>query len=157
MEKEINPSLANCFQQFEKSRKSLSLVSKLLARITIPVDFSKDISEEELVDYDALSSRFERTTEMMIKLFRSIENYEEAEKASSLRDCLNLMAKLDLIESPDEWMEIRILRNKISHDYLPEQLNILWQAISDFTPIIEKSIVQTNTFLATKQSKHLER
>ena len=151
MEKGMSHSLDNCFIQFEKAKKALSLVTKLLDRISLPIDIFDELSEKELINYDALSSRFERTTEMMMKLFRAIENHEEGGKIGSLRDCLNLMTKLSLIETPDEWMEIRILRNKISHDYLPEQLNALWLAIKDFTPVIEKSISQVDSFLNLKR------
>jgi len=44
------------------------------------------------------------------------------EDSDTLRDILNRMAKLELILSTELWLRMRDVRNRIVHDYLPEDI-----------------------------------
>jgi hypothetical protein len=74
--------------------------------------------------YDALASRFERLVEIALNsFFRSVELHQFGKKSESLRDRLLCMQKIGLVTSVELWMEMRDFRNRIAHDYLPEQLS----------------------------------
>lgn len=47
------------------------------------------------------------------------------------RDLLANMAKWGIIGDEDLWFRMRDLRNRIAHDYLPEQLRDIYAAIHD--------------------------
>ena len=86
---------------------------------------NKEYTPKELEPYDALSDRFIRAVESALKFFRSYEKLQFAENSETLRDLLLRMEKLHLVESMTMWMEMRDMRNRIVHDYLPEQIKEL--------------------------------
>jgi len=70
-----------------------------------------------------------RTVEVAIKFFRSYEYYLQAEQSQTLRDGLHQMEKLELITNIDIWIEMRDIRNRIVHDYLPDKMAEMYQLV----------------------------
>jgi len=112
----------------EKLLKTIVLIEASLKKLR-PYETNKIYSPEELEPYDAVSGRFIRAVEMGLKYFRSLEKYFYGENSDTLRDLLNRMEKLGFITSTDLWMEMREVRNRIVHDYLPEQIKALYDSI----------------------------
>ena len=52
-----------------------------------------------------------------------------AENSETIRDLLNRMEKLKFIDSVWIWMEMRNVRNKIVHEYLPEAIKEIYNSI----------------------------
>jgi hypothetical protein len=96
----------------------------------VPFDSKKKYSAKQLEPYDALSDGFIRAVESSIRFFRSHERSLYAEYSDSLRDLLNRMHKLDLITALTLWFEMRDLRNRLVHQYLPEQLEGFYALIT---------------------------
>lgn len=92
-------------------------------------DTGKWYTPKEREPYDALSDRFIRAIEICIKFFRSYEQLQYADSSETTRDLLNRMEKLRLISSTIKWIEMRELRNRIVHDYLPEQIKEMYDLI----------------------------
>jgi len=111
-----------------KCLKSIQLVEDSLKRV-VPYDSAIDYNSEQLEPYDALSSRFTRAVEQSIKYFRTFEKTHFAENAETIRDLFNRMEKVELISSTDLWMEMRDVRNRIVHDYLPEETEEIFNSI----------------------------
>ena len=86
-------------------------------------------SPQEREPYDALSDRFLRAFESSLKFFRTWERVREANVSETYRDLLLRMEKLGLISSLAEWITLRDLRNRVVHDYLPEELAAFYRAI----------------------------
>jgi hypothetical protein len=99
--------------------------------------------------YDALASRFERLVEIALNsFFRSVELHQFGKKSESLRDRLSCMQKIGLVTSVELWMEMRDFRNRIAHDYLPEQLVAMLNTIKDrFRSEIDLSITKCAAFM----------
>lgn len=95
-----------------------------------PFDVQRQYSADELEPYDAMSDRYLRAVEMAIRYFRTVERARLAIRSESYRDLLGNTAKWGLIADVDLWFRIRDLRNRIAHDYLPEHLQRIYQAIS---------------------------
>jgi hypothetical protein len=116
---------------FVKFEKALVLLKYSVQNLPeFDVNFVDD--PEKMIPFDALFSRFERLVEISIgKLFRSIEFFQQGSNASSVRERLSFMEKAQIISSVDTWMEIREFRNKIAHDYLPDQISQMHVAISN--------------------------
>ncbi len=93
--------------------------------------FEKDkkYTPKELEPYDALSDRFIRAVETCIKFFKTYELYLFAIPSDSFRDLLLNMEKQNIITSIGKWIDMRDIRNRIVHDYLPEQIKDIFDQI----------------------------
>jgi len=83
-----------------------------------------------LEPYDALTDRFIRAVECALRYFRSHELAEFGEQSDTTRTLLNRMEKLGLVSSANLWVAMRNVRNRIVHDYLPEQVAQMFDEIS---------------------------
>ncbi len=92
-------------------------------------DPSRTFTPDELEPYDALCDRFVRAVEVTLKFFRAYERYMYGEESDTVRDTLNRIVKLDLISEVELWMEMRTVRNRIGHVYLPDKLKELYDLI----------------------------
>lgn len=115
----------------EARKRALDALELLMASLSTvsPYDAAKPYTPSEREPYDALCDRYIRAVEICIKFFRTYERYLYAEISETLRDLLNRMEKLSVVESTLRWIEMRDLRNRIVHDYLPERLHEIYSLI----------------------------
>ena len=92
-------------------------------------DSHKNYTPKEREPYDALSDRFVRAVEISIKFFKSYEKYLYAENSETLRDLLGKMEKLKMVSSTELWIRMRDIRNRIVHEYLPDDLKEIYDLI----------------------------
>ncbi|MCP4986745.1 MAG: hypothetical protein GY928_12030, partial [Colwellia sp.] len=52
-----------------------------------------------------------------------------AEQSQTLRDGLHQMEKMEIISGIDIWLDMRDVRNKIVHDYIPEKVAEMYALI----------------------------
>jgi len=124
----MNNQKSLCKIEQKKAVNVISLVESSLSGIS-SFDLKQSRTPKELEPYDALSDRFIRAVEICLKFFRSYERYLYGENSETVRDLLNRMEKSDMIESTYLWMEMRDIRNRIVHDYLPEQIKKIYDLI----------------------------
>jgi len=93
-------------------------------------DAGRKYSPREQEPYDALCDRFIRAVEICLKFFRSYEKLLEGVNSDTVRDLLNKMEKSRLIESTGLWLEMRDVRNRIVHDYMPEDIERIYTSIA---------------------------
>lgn len=90
--------------------------------------------ENALTLFEALSSRFARTTDILIsKVYRAID-YAELQTPGSLIDAANRACQRGLADDLETIRELKDLRNSISHDYSPKELVVLFDEILKATP-----------------------
>ena len=119
-----------------------------------PFDPQRPYSPDELEPYDALVTRFERTIEVFLKFFRSVESFETAGTGSTVRDCLGLMCKVGLAEQVEMWMEMREVRNRIAHDYLPEKVQGIYRLLIDsYRPVIARAVAAARCYVDASRSR----
>jgi hypothetical protein len=111
-----------------KLRAALELVFASEATYT-PFSPGHSYSPQEREPYDALSDRFLRAFESSLKFFRTWERVREANVSDTFRDLLLRMEKVGLISGLSTWISLRDLRNRVVHDYLPDELAALYAAI----------------------------
>lgn len=133
-------------KQFEDVRRTKVLLEDSVSRFH-RFDPEKDYSSLELEFFDSLSFRFEKCVEITINFFRSMEIFLYAKTSETLRDRLLIMQKIDIIDDIDFWMEARLLRNRIAHTYLPEDVAEIYQEIFTNSPGIFKTIVAIENYL----------
>lgn len=122
--------------KIERLKKSIDAATKAInlvlhsARKLKHVSSIASFNADQLEPYDALVGRFERAVEVVLgRLSRSIDLYETAGTTETLRDRLGLMHKLGLVSNTEIWIEMREVRNKIAHEYLPEQVCRIYNEI----------------------------
>jgi hypothetical protein len=133
---------------FDKLASTYALLEDSLGRVR-PLQVSMLNDSLAMEPYDALASRFERLVEIALnRFFRSVELRQFGKKSDSLRDRILNMQKLGLVASVELWMEMREFRNRIAHDYLPEQLVVIFTAIQDrFYQELKHCILASRAFM----------
>ena len=94
--------------------------------------FDRDLVDDPVAmePFDALTSRFERLVELVLsKAVRSLEIHEMGASSPTLRDRVAHGVKRGWLSDVELWMEMREFRNRIAHDYLPDQLESIYGAI----------------------------
>ncbi|MCK4765445.1 MAG: nucleotidyltransferase substrate binding protein [Candidatus Aminicenantes bacterium] len=134
-------------KQFNDIEKAKELFSASVTKF-VPYDTDQYYTPDELEYYDSLAFRFEKCVELTINFFRSLELFLYAKQSDTLRDRLLKMQKINIIEDIDFWMESRLLRNKISHAYLPEEIKDIYQEIYDRSKEIFKTIDRIKDFIS---------
>ena len=118
----------------EKSRKSIAMLEASLQGYTV-FDAAREYSPKELEPYDAFADRFVRAVECSLRYMRSLEMVQFAEQSESTRSLLDRMEKLGVVSSAGLWMQMRNIRNRIVHDYLPQQVADMFELlVSKFGP-----------------------
>lgn len=90
--------------------------------------------EDALIEFEALTSRFARVTDMLIhKVYRAIDTVEFVE-GGTLIDVMNRADKRNLIDSVLEMRTLKDLRNDIAHEYIAERLQLLHEEVLQRAP-----------------------
>ena len=105
-----------------------------------PYDETKEYTPKEREPYDAFSDRFTRAVEICIKFFRSYEYYLFTVSSDTYRDLLQAMEKQEMISSVQLWVDMRDVRNRIVHEYLPAEIKEIYTLLtSDFADELMKT------------------
>ncbi|GFO54728.1 hypothetical protein GMSM_17350 [Geomonas sp. Red276] len=101
---------------------------------------------DELESFESLTSRFARLSDILIqKVFRLIDRLD-LETEGSIRDRINRAEKKDLIGSAEIFVEIRMLRNDIAHEYLREAIQELYVNVLSLTPALLDSVERVKKY-----------
>jgi len=117
---------------FSRAKKTLSHTHSVCKAI----GFKEVLSEDEVDRFEALSSKFARTTDIIIKQgFRLIFKLDLEEPAQTVRDAINRAEKKDLVTSASVFNAIVKARNRIAHDYVEaDDLSDIYSFALDNTP-----------------------
>lgn len=122
---------------------SLAQLEPSLIRLEQSYEFCRNLrgrdslSRSELVEADALTSRFARTSDILVKqVFRALDEVE-LEDSGSIIDRLNRAHKRGLFDDEAMGRTIRQLRNEIAHEY----------RISDYPKFLDEIIALTPPLL----------
>ncbi len=88
---------------------------------------------EELESFESFSGRFARLSDILIqKIFRLVDELD-LDTQGTIRDRINRAEKKGLIISSDVFIEIRMVRNDIAHEYLPEAIHDIFGKVLSLT------------------------
>jgi hypothetical protein len=94
------------------------------------------LTAADLDAFEALTSRYARVSDMILqKLFRGLDALE-LEDGGTLLDALNRAEKRGLLDSANDFREIRELRNEIAHEYAQENLRSLFDSVLEQGPAL---------------------
>ena len=126
-----------------KSLESLNLSVEKVSKI----ERKNEYAFEEMESFDSLTSKFGRTSDIFIqKIIRTIWALLH-ETHMPLIDVLNKSEKIGLIESADQLLEIRDIRNQIAHEYLPEAIQDLVPDVLELSKQLEFNIQKCQHFI----------
>lgn len=123
------PSVKKNLQSaIRKTKPALELLNASVSKVG-PIGSISKMDFEQLEPYDALCDRFIRAVESCIKFFKSYSKYSYGYIDDTFRSLCNSMEKQDIISSTDLWFEIRDIRNRIVHEYLPGEVEKIYNII----------------------------
>lgn len=92
---------------------------------------------DQLESWEALTSRFARCTDIFLsKYIRLMVLQKDPGFRGEMRDYLDKAEKNHMISNADDWMLVRELRNKISHEYTKEDLIKTLKEVLRFIPFV---------------------
>lgn len=110
------------------------------------IGIKEEYDDDELDKFESLTSRFARLDDILIqKIFRLIDELD-LDAVGTVRDRINRAEKKGLIDSADVFIEIRMLRNDIAHEYVPEEIIELFKKILKTTPLLLASVAKVEHY-----------
>ena len=123
---------------------------KLSLRKCESIGLKIDYTFEEQESMDSLTSKFARSSDIYTqKILRTIRKLLH-ESTVPFIDLVNNSEKNGIIQSADDLIDIRDLRNQISHEYIPEALQALIPEIFRLSILLLENIKTTEDFLVTR-------
>lgn len=102
---------------------------------------------DEQESLEALTARFARSADILTqKVLKSLFLILQ-ENIRTIIDAANLLEKLEIIESADDLLNIRELRNQIAHEYQESELNELYIEVLRYTPEIQNMTESLKKYL----------
>jgi len=137
-------NLIVCQKSVDNLIFTLNSVKKLFPLTAETLD---KLSPEFLEKLDAMTARFSRLQDLMgDRLFKSLALLE-SEPQQRFLDVLNLMEKRGIIPSSQQWIELRNIRNEISHGYIKDTA----QLAEMLTTIFNRAPELIENFQSVKQ------
>lgn len=154
-------------------KQLLKIEIKLLEDSTRMLKYSYDISYEigikeqytfeELDRFESLTSRFARTSDILIqKIFRLIDVIK-LEMPGTVIDRINRAEKRGLISSAEIFKDIRRLRNDIAHEYILSAIEEIYKKVLKLTPYLFESVEKVKQYInkyeqgATNQETYIDK
>ena len=98
---------------------------------------------EELESFESFTGRFARLSDILIqKIFRLVDELD-LDSQGTVRDRINRAEKKELIDSSDVFVEVRMVRNDIAHECLPEAIHDMFGKVLTLTPHLLDSVERT--------------
>jgi len=137
--------------------EELDLLEKAVVTLILSVDKCKkilskqgDYSFEDLESFDSLTSKFGRTSDILTqKVLRTVWMLLH-EPFVPFIDFMNHAEKIRLVKSAEKLIEIRDLRNQITHQYIPEAINELVPEVIELSAALIDNINFTKEFLSNR-------
>jgi hypothetical protein len=100
-----------------------------------------ELNNEELAFLDMVTTRFGKLQDIIgSKIFPLILDLLGENDALSFRDKLNRLEKLNIINDASWWMNLREIRNQITHDY-PDNYELLSMNFNKLIPFAKKLLI----------------
>ena len=112
------------------------------------IGIKESYEPEELESFESFTGRFARLSDILIqKIFRLVDELD-LDTQGTIRDRINRAEKKELIVSSDVFVEIRMVRNDIAHEYLPEAIHDIFGKVLLLTPHLLGGVERTIAYCA---------
>jgi hypothetical protein len=130
----------------ESIRLAATSLEKSLAKCAKLTPAPRQSFEDEET-FDALTSRFARTADILTQKVLKTTILLLREDAPTFVDRMNLCEKLGIIPSAQELISVRDLRNMIAHEYATENLLELYSDTVGASPTLLAAVSATTRFI----------
>lgn len=125
--------------QKRKLQKALQHLSYSYAKVQKLPTTIESLSDENLETWESFAARFSRVSDLFLTQYlRSLILADDPGFSGTLRDFVNQGEKLGIIDSAQEWMSIRELRNITAHEYSEEDLAAFFVKLREKCPKLLK-------------------
>ncbi len=136
-------------QDFGRLGKAVEMLKHSLQRCN-KIGIKPNYSLEELDQFESLTSRFARTSDIYThKIMRGVILILR-EEANTFIDRANLFEKLEISNAEDLKL-IRDLRNEISHEYRVDDITEIFEAVVEYCDKLIEVIQRTKAYLEKKK------
>jgi len=104
------------------------------------IKISDGLSYEEMETFEALTSRFARLSDIITQKVIRAFDILDLDDDGTVRDRINRAEKKGIITRADDFIDIRILRNEIAHEYKTEAIYSIFSKVLELTPILIASV-----------------
>ena len=112
------------------------------------IGIKESYEPEELESFESFTGRFARLSDILIqKIFRLVDELD-LDTQGTIRDRINRAEKKELIVSSDVFVEIRMVRKDIAHEYLPEAIHDIFGKVLLLTPHLLGGVERTIAYCA---------
>ena len=125
MTTENNQILINVLQQEWTQLKGSVQTLQQSSIKCFAIGIKEEYSFEEQESFDSLTSKFSRTSDLFTQKIIRTSWMLLHEPFVPFIDMMNLAEKISMINSADQMIEIRDMRNQIAHEYIPEAIRDL--------------------------------
>jgi len=120
---------------------------------TSAIELKTKYATEEFDKLENLTSRYARTTDMLVnKVLRSIDTVE-SEDIGTIIDTMNRAEKRGIVSSAELLHTIKDLRNNIVHEYKISEITRFFADVKKYTPLLLDIIKNVNVYC----EKYLEK
>lgn len=110
------------------------------------IGIKEEYSFEELDKFESFTGRFARLSDLLIqKIFRLIDDID-LEASGTIRDRINRAEKKELVESADDFIEIRVVRNQVAHEYIQDEIQELFEKVLEYAPHLMDSVKRVKKY-----------
>lgn len=147
-----SPVKALLIANLELLKKSVIYLEYSFNRCKL-IGIKTDYTMSELNEFEALSGRFSRSSDILTqKVLKTLFIYLQEDAVFFIDRC-NLAEKMGLVESADDLFNIRQLRNKISHEYNNAEISDILEPLLDYSVILLAIIENTNQHITSITSE----
>jgi uncharacterized protein YutE (UPF0331/DUF86 family) len=119
----------------------------------ILIGVKNEYSKDEFDKFENLTSRYARTTDMLVnQALRSLDTVELVDSGTII-DIMNRAEKRGIVESSQTLHELKGLRNEIAHEYQIAQIEQFFEPVLKAAPILLK-IIDNLRFYSEKYTNH---
>ena len=142
IQERLNTSIEKCRLHLQRLQYASGQVERLFP---LSVDRYNSLSESVIGNIDQMIFRFTKLQdEIGNNTFRFLlDFFQEDITGKPFRDILNILERLQIIDSDDTWLTLREIRNDLTHEYpvmvdeTIEKLNFLFNQI----PVLERILI----------------
>jgi len=136
-------------EDLESIRLAAASLQRSLAKCADLTPSPRQSFEDEET-FDALTSRFARTADILTQKVLKTMVLLLREDAPTFIDRMNFCAKLGVIPSADEMIAVRDLRNMIAHEYATDSLIELYTDTAGLSPALLSAVASADAFIAKR-------
>nr|VFJ69227.1 MAG: hypothetical protein BECKFW1821C_GA0114237_101820 [Candidatus Kentron sp. FW] len=103
-------------------------------------------NKEDEERFEALVGRFARLSDILVQKFFRLLDTLDLEPTGTARDRINQAEKKGIIENADDFIRMRLLRNRITHEYALEAISDIYKDVMMFTPVLLQAALRARKY-----------